>query len=612
MALVKSVAHYEGVDTTGQQNRTTTSFTPSNDSLLVAFITMQSDFTSAEWNQSASGGGLDWNFLGEWDPGTGSAYKVKGFAYYAKGNTTATSMTFTFSTDGYMNGTQIMIYDFTGYDTSDPIGGIYADGALTSRSGSYNGTLSTTPAASSYIVSAAVAQSATITEPSDWTVDQTDTTYSTIDGAYVSTTGQTSDEVIWQAITTSDSWASLAVEVKSLSSSLTLDFPSSPSNGDRFNQNGMTYYYYGGAWRKIIPSRMKALSYGIDNSGATGTTMTATNLLNYEGAPGSSPISLTTTSFTPSSDVVLVAVVGFSDINSSNHTDNTTLTSTGGVTWTKVSGTTINIGPRSSLYVSAEIYIAEIGTSPGSITATHTRTGTRGSASCSVNIHIHEVSGYKVGDPTGAVMAEEDTTQDGAVSGTLSATPASGSLVIGSRVADASSATALYADPGTNWTELSDFSNNYYWCSVQCQYRVMPGTTDQVSWEDVAVNNTIDVTSELVGVEILQGGAALNTGIQGTVHVPYDFNIIRWTLIGDQSGDANVDLWSCEYGTDPTQGNSMTDNIGMTISAATANQSGDIDSWRMKRINAGNVVTYSIQSCSTITRMTVNLFGEEG
>lgn len=106
-------------------------------------------------------------------------------------------------------------------------------------------------------------------------------------------------------------------------------------------------------------------------------------------------------------------------------------------------------------------------------------------------------------------------------------------------------------------------------------------------------------------------GTVLNTGIQGTVDVPYGFDIIRWTLIGDQSGSANIDLWSCEYGTVPTAAHSMSGNVGMTISSATANQSGDISNWNMKRINAGNVVTYYVQSCDTITNLTINIFGAE-
>lgn len=448
MALTKYVKHYQGFDDNGTQSATTTSFTPENNSLLVALIFHQLDNlgVGTTLSQTVSGGGLTWNLIDEYDIVDG--YEVKAYAYYAEVGS-ASSMTFTFDSNDSdaITGTSIIIYNFTGYDTSTPIGGYYVTGG-DARSGAYNGTLSATPALSSYIVAGTIIDEGTLTTGTGWTNDQSDTTYSYLIEEFQSRTNWASSTVAWNAITTSWTWASAAVEVRAA------------------------------------------------------PEMSATNLLNYQASPGSSPISITTTGFTPSNDVMLVAVVGFSDTNSSNHTNNTTLTSTGGVTWTKVSGTTMNLGPVSGLYLSSEIYVAEIGTSPGSITATHTRTGTRGSASCTVNIHIHEVSGSTNGYTTGETMAEEDTAQDGAVNGTLSGTPAGNSVVIGARVADASSATTLTADPGSGWFELSDWANNHYWCSMECQ-AMFNLTSSTVPWTDVAIGNTIDAMSELVGVEIL-------------------------------------------------------------------------------------------------------------
>jgi hypothetical protein len=72
-------------------------------------------------------------------------------------------------------------------------------------------------------------------------------------------------------------------------------------------------------------------------------------------------------------------------------------------------------------------------------------------------------------------------------------------------------------------------------------------------------------------------------------------------------------MWSRDYSTTlPTAANSVTGNIGMTLSAATANQSSAISNWRMTRLNAGNVITFNVQSSSTITRAIINLYGRKG
>jgi len=132
----------------------------------------------------------------------------------------------------------------------------------------------------------------------------------------------------------------------------------------------------------------------------------------------------------------------------------------------------------------------------------------------------------------------------------------------------------------------------------------------RTAWE--AYHPSISRTHS-IGFGIEGGGSAITVGTKGTIEVPYDFTIGGWTMIADQSGSANVDLWSRDYSTTlPTQANSVTDNIGMTISTATANQSTTISNWRMDKINAGNVITYNVQSCSTITRLMVNLFGTKG
>lgn len=128
------------------------------------------------------------------------------------------------------------------------------------------------------------------------------------------------------------------------------------------------------------------------------------------------------------------------------------------------------------------------------------------------------------------------------------------------------------------------------------------------AWEKITPTTTGCISFGIDG-----GGSVITTGQQGTIEVPYNFDIIRWTILADQSGSANIDMWSRDYSTTlPTPANSVTGNIGMTLSTAAANQSTAISNWRMTRINAGNVITFNVQSASTITRAIINLYGRKG
>lgn len=139
------------------------------------------------------------------------------------------------------------------------------------------------------------------------------------------------------------------------------------------------------------------------------------------------------------------------------------------------------------------------------------------------------------------------------------------------------------------------------------------GVTYQYSSSTTSWNRIVPSTTGCIAFGIDGGGSAITPGQKGTIEVPYNFDIIRWTMIADQSGSANIDMWSRDYSTTlPTAANSVTGNLGMTLSTAAANQSSAISNWRMTRLNAGNVITFNVQSASTITRAVINLYGRKG
>jgi len=89
--------------------------------------------------------------------------------------------------------------------------------------------------------------------------------------------------------------------------------------------------------------------------------------------------------------------------------------------------------------------------------------------------------------------------------------------------------------------------------------------------------------------------------------------ITQWTLVGDQSGSAVIDLWKCTYaqfdsgGTHPVVGDSM---IGTgnkpTLSSVTKNQAAP-SGWNTVTCADGDVIGVYLNSASTVTKLTLQL-----
>jgi len=103
------------------------------------------------------------------------------------------------------------------------------------------------------------------------------------------------------------------------------------------------------------------------------------------------------------------------------------------------------------------------------------------------------------------------------------------------------------------------------------------------------------------------GGAAITTGIKGDIEVPFACTISAVTLLADQSGSIVVDVWKDTYANfPPTDADSITSATPPTISTATKAQDTTLTSWT-KSITAGNILRFNVDSCTTITRVTVSI-----
>jgi hypothetical protein len=103
------------------------------------------------------------------------------------------------------------------------------------------------------------------------------------------------------------------------------------------------------------------------------------------------------------------------------------------------------------------------------------------------------------------------------------------------------------------------------------------------------------------------GGSAITTGQKGHLEIPFACTIERVTMLADQSGSIVVDIWKVAYASfPPADGNSITASAPPTISTAQNSQDATLTGWTTA-IAAGDILAFNVDSCATITRVTISL-----
>lgn len=129
--------------------------------------------------------------------------------------------------------------------------------------------------------------------------------------------------------------------------------------------------------------------------------------------------------------------------------------------------------------------------------------------------------------------------------------------------------------------------------------RVLPGA---VNGKMIGLAQTSTIAYVIDG-----GGSAISTGIAGFIPIDFDCEIQEVELLGDQSGSIQVDIWKDTYANfAPTDADSITASAVPAISAATKSQDSTLTGWTTT-VSAGDILTFNVDSCATITRCTVKL-----
>jgi hypothetical protein len=136
------------------------------------------------------------------------------------------------------------------------------------------------------------------------------------------------------------------------------------------------------------------------------------------------------------------------------------------------------------------------------------------------------------------------------------------------------------------------------------QFLKTSGAGANPAWASVGASGAITTTC---GITIDGGGAAITTGIKGDLHIPVACTITVATILADQSGSIVIDIWKDSYANfPPTDADSITASAPPTISGATKSQDSTLTGWTVS-CAAGDILRFSVDSCTSITRAQLQL-----
>jgi hypothetical protein len=125
---------------------------------------------------------------------------------------------------------------------------------------------------------------------------------------------------------------------------------------------------------------------------------------------------------------------------------------------------------------------------------------------------------------------------------------------------------------------------------------------------DISDRLPADVKTFAINFVIDGGGSAIATGIKGDLEIPSACTITKATALADQNGTLVVSIWKDTYANfPPLVGDNITAGAPITIVAGNAKiQDAVLTGWN-KTINSGDILRFSVDSCTSITRVTISL-----
>lgn len=113
------------------------------------------------------------------------------------------------------------------------------------------------------------------------------------------------------------------------------------------------------------------------------------------------------------------------------------------------------------------------------------------------------------------------------------------------------------------------------------------------------------------GITIDGGGSVITTGLKGFITVPFDMTITGWDILADQSGSIVIDVWKDTYANfPPTIADTIAGTEKPTLSSQQKNQDASLSTWTTT-VAEGDVIAFNVDSVSTVTRVTLVIYGDK-
>lgn len=135
------------------------------------------------------------------------------------------------------------------------------------------------------------------------------------------------------------------------------------------------------------------------------------------------------------------------------------------------------------------------------------------------------------------------------------------------------------------------------------------GGDDEIDLEDLS-GIPADVATVNIAFVIDGGGAEITAGVKGFLEIPFDCTLIAWTLTADVAGAIVIDVWKDSYANFPPTNADAMPGTGKEPTIAATNQKAqdtDISDWASTAITAGDILAFNVDSCTDITKVTLNL-----
>lgn len=139
---------------------------------------------------------------------------------------------------------------------------------------------------------------------------------------------------------------------------------------------------------------------------------------------------------------------------------------------------------------------------------------------------------------------------------------------------------------------------------------VLTWDNNSSSWIDAAIPAvSTNIKTAAIGITIDGNGSAITTGIKGYRRVPFDCTIVSWDILADASGAVKIDVWKDTYANyPPTNADSICNGHEPEIAASgTKAEDTSLGDWASVAVAAGDVLVFNVDSCVTITNLTLTL-----